>query len=160
MQARTFASYQTNFDYGKESDFLLDAVLAVQPPELPNGTVVNNRAAIYFDQNPPIITNTVWRTYGEYFVVSTTEEINPQRVRVNVSPNPFVNEARFELLGEVSGEAYQLEIFDATGKLIRRMPFSDNNCRLGRGDLNSGLHFWSVSKAGKVLASGKILAGN
>lgn len=129
-------------------------------PELPNGTVVNNHAAIYFDQNPPIITNTVWRTYGEYFVVSTTEEINPQRVRVNVSPNPFVNEARFELQGEVSGETYQLEIFDATGKLLRRLPFSDNICRLGRENLSSGLHFWSVSEAGKVLASGKILAGN
>lgn len=55
-------------------------------PDLPNSTVVNNHAAIIFDNNAPIITNNVWRTYGKYFLVSTNEEINPQRVRVSVSP--------------------------------------------------------------------------
>ena len=32
--------------------------------ELPRGTVVNNQAAIYFDYNSPIITNTVFNTVG------------------------------------------------------------------------------------------------
>ena len=128
--------------------------------DLPNGTVVNNRAAIYFDQNPPIITNTVWRTYGEYFVVSTDEEINPQRVRVSVSPNPFVSETNFELLGDSSDGAYQMDIFDAAGKLLRSMSFSEKTCQLRREDIANGIHFWRITEKGKVLASGRIVAGN
>jgi hypothetical protein len=32
-------------------------------PNLPNGTVVSNTAAIYFDQNAPVITNTTFSTF-------------------------------------------------------------------------------------------------
>lgn len=35
-----------------------------QQPDLPDGTVINNRAAIYFDQNEPVFTNTAFHTIG------------------------------------------------------------------------------------------------
>lgn len=128
--------------------------------DLPDGTLVQNRAAIYFDQNPPIITNTVSRTYGEYFLVSTDEEINPQQVRVTVFPNPFLTETRFELLGDVSGTSYELEVFDSAGRLLRQLSFAEKTCLLRRENLSNGLHFWRVSQRGKVLASGKIVTGD
>ncbi len=35
-----------------------------QQPDLPDGTLIENRAGIYFDQNDPIITNTAFHTVG------------------------------------------------------------------------------------------------
>lgn len=132
----------------------------IYPKEgLPNGTVVNNRAAIYFDQNPPIITNTVTRTYGEYYVVSTDEKVGSEQVKVNVSPNPFVEETNFEIAGDWSNQALQLEVYDPTGKLLRQMPFTGQTCLLRREGLANGVHFWCIKASGKILASGKIVAG-
>ena len=127
---------------------------------LSDGTLVNNRAAIYFDQNPPIITNTVSRTYGKYFLVSTDEKFGLERVQVKVSPNPFQEETTFELPEDLPNHALQLEVYDPTGKLLRRMAFTGKTCQLRREGLANGLHFWSITDAGKVLASGKIVAGN
>ncbi len=128
--------------------------------ELPEGTLVDNRAAIYFDQNPPIITNTVSRTYGEYYLVSTEEQNGAGQVKVSVSPNPFMVETVFELPADMPLGAYQLEVFDALGKQLCSLPFAENRCLLRREGLADGLHFWSITEAGKVLASGKIVAGN
>ncbi len=86
--------------------------------ELPEGTLVDNRAAIYFDQNPPIITNTVSGTYGEYYLVSTEEQNGAGQVKVSVSPNPFMVETVFELPADMPLGAYQLEVFDALGKQL------------------------------------------
>lgn len=128
--------------------------------DLPNGSLVGNRAAIYFDQNPPIITNMVWRTFGEYFVVSTDEALDLGRVKVTVSPNPFITETCFEFPEYAPTADCQLEVFDALGKRLCTMPFKGQKCHLQRGNLAAGVHFWSVVEAGKVLASGKIVAGN
>jgi len=128
--------------------------------DLPNGTVVNNRAAIYFDQNPPIITNDVWRTYGEYLVVSTEDVKDAEQIRVDVSPNPFMSETTFVLPESLSAGAYQLQVFDASGKLLRTLPFSEKRCQLRRDVLTSGIHFRNKIEAGKMLARGKIVAGN
>ena len=127
---------------------------------LSDGTVVNNHAAIYFDQNPPIITNTVSRTYGEYYLVSTDEQKGPAQVRVSVSPNPFMEAATFELPGELPNHERQLEVFDASGRILKTLSFSEKTCQLRREDLASGMHFWRITEGGKVLASGKIVAGN
>ena len=41
-----------------------------QQPDLPTGTIINNQAAIYFDYNPPILTNTAFHTIARYFYKS------------------------------------------------------------------------------------------
>jgi uncharacterized repeat protein (TIGR01451 family) len=127
-------------------------------PELPNGTQVHNRAAIYFDQNPPIITNTVTRTYGEYFVVSTDAPVSPDALQVGIFPNPFVSQTVFQLPGHTNAENCQLEIFDIAGRVWRRQTFQGNQCILKRESLEAGLYFWRILQDGKAVASGKIIA--
>ncbi|MBK7936062.1 MAG: SprB repeat-containing protein [Lewinellaceae bacterium] len=39
-----------------------------QQPDLPDGTVIENTAAIYFDENEPVFTNTAFHTIGYPFV--------------------------------------------------------------------------------------------
>jgi len=60
----------------------------------------------------------------------------------------------------LSAGAYQLQVFDASGKLLRTLPFSEKRCQLRRDGLASGIHFWNIIESGKVLARGKIVAGN
>lgn len=126
---------------------------------LPLGTQVKNRAAIYFDFNPPILTNTVSRIYDKYFVVSNDEPSRPDQLKVAVAPNPFVTETFFKLPADAPVGNYRLEIFDAAGRQLRSLEFSENQCRLGREGLPQGLVFWKISENGWLRASGKILAG-
>ncbi|MDX1912233.1 MAG: T9SS type A sorting domain-containing protein, partial [Saprospiraceae bacterium] len=129
-------------------------------PELPNGTQVHNRAAIYFDQNPPILTNTVTRTYGEYFVVSTDAPQSPEVLAVKIFPNPFISETVFQLPEHNEGAAYRLEVFDIAGRLWHRQSFQDSRCVLRRESLEAGLYFWSILQGEQTVATGKIIAEN
>lgn len=125
---------------------------------LPLETVVSNRAAIYFDHNPPIITNTVSRKYGEYFVVKT-DDPGDKSLKITCLPNPFTAETRFFLPEDASEGDYQLTLYDASGRLLQRLHFNGNQCLVQRGTLPSGVLFWRVECEGKMQASGRIVAG-
>ncbi|MEO0405496.1 MAG: hypothetical protein AAF193_11550, partial [Bacteroidota bacterium] len=79
-------------------------------PDLPVGTVLENTAYIYFDNNEPIITNTTWTTIhecgGEAEFVSETALVCDE-VQVNFdSSYPWVERYSWEILGEeVSAES-------------------------------------------------------
>ncbi len=128
-------------------------------PGLPLGTVVENRAAIYFDYNPPIITNTVTRKYQEFTVSQTRELAGPAALEVRVFPNPFTERATFSLPADALEGDYLLEVFDALGRRLHTGFFSDGQSELRGDKLPSGLMFWRVSLHGKVVASGKVVGG-
>lgn len=46
-----------------------------QKPDNPVGTIIENKAAIYFDFNEPVITNYSWHTIGEGYIVADSVEI-------------------------------------------------------------------------------------
>ena len=61
-----------------------------QKTGIPMGTVLQNRAGIYFDFNPPVITNTVWHTVDTGFlsIASRIEQPVFAANRLHVFPNP------------------------------------------------------------------------
>lgn len=122
---------------------------------LPDGTEVLNRAAIYFDFNEPVITNTVRRVYGKYAFVHTRDL--PGDIPVRVYPNPFVSEATFELPESESGE-HQLSLFGAKGELLRVINFEGNRFRLLREDLPVGALSWQITNQSRLLSAGLLLA--
>ncbi len=128
-------------------------------PDLPLGTVVENRAAIYFDYNPPIITNTVARKYQEFLVSQSREPAGPAGLEVRVFPNPFTEQATFSLPADAPEGNYLLEVFDALGRRLHTAFFSGGQCELRGDKLPSGLMFWRVSLNGKIVASGKVVGG-
>lgn len=80
-----------------------------------NGNIVTNRADIYFDFNPPILTNTVYTTMDR--TVSIGAELSGDKVMFAVYPNPSIDgllniEADKKLLGE------KLQVTDLSGKLL------------------------------------------
>ncbi len=87
-----------------------------QQPDLAYGTKIENSAAIYFDFNPPVITNTTEHEVGKVVGVSLAKE--PGRAaapRITVFPNPAAAATVLQLRGEgIEGAPWRL--FDAAGK--------------------------------------------
>ena len=127
-----------------------------QKADLPIGTVIENTASIFFDFNPPIITNTVYHTIGKDFITVDVGEIALPNISVNVYPNPFSRHAVFEVEGLIN-TPLQFQLFNATGQLIKEGSFSDNRYRLERDALQSGMYFYIIKQQGVLLNKGKVV---
>jgi len=71
-----------------------------QFPNNPIGTDIYNSAAIYFDFNEPVITNTTQHQIGERLLATIIVDLpNSRTNNVLVYPNPFKEQTTFELEG-------------------------------------------------------------
>lgn len=65
------------------------------------GTIINNKAAIYFDTNVPIITDNIFLTIElkENIFLTAIQNVFKTSIQyeVNVWPNPFSNEGYFHV---------------------------------------------------------------
>jgi type IX secretion system substrate protein len=130
----------------------------------PSGTVIPNSAGIYFDYNVPVITNETWHTIGENFieVVSNINVFVPG-VQVNFYPNPFTQQATFEITyddGTVipDFETKTFNLFDTQGRLIRSETFEGNRHQFLRKGLTTGLYFFQIETKNKLIIGGKLIA--
>ncbi len=83
----------------------------------PDGTMIYNSAGIYFDFNPPIITNQVFHTIGSDFVnsiVINVDKLANPSISIKAFPNPFRDQTTLEVDGR------QLRAITTTGLLCRR----------------------------------------
>jgi len=128
-----------------------------QQPDLPLGTVIENNAAIFFDFNEPIITNKAFHTIGENFVV-INEVVEPgfSNLALTVAPNPFRESTWLTISGVAYNDA-SIQVFDATGKLVRSDGFSGKQYALHRRGLSGGLYFFQLYLDGKPAGSGKLV---
>jgi uncharacterized repeat protein (TIGR01451 family) len=86
---------------------------------LANGDTIKNSAAIYFDFNEPVVTNT---TTNYFKLTSTTAIVAVQggNRQLQVFPNPVVrNELQFNLAGERITGRYNLRIIDMNGRVVQ-----------------------------------------
>jgi uncharacterized repeat protein (TIGR01451 family) len=128
-----------------------------QKADLPVGTVIENKAAIYFDSNTAVITNTVHEVIGQpYLLVSSQTPLLPG-VSVKVMPNPFNDQAVLEVQGKTLKDGL-LTLYDVQGRVVRQQPMQDNKTLLLRNGLNAGLYFFQVSEDGTIIATGKLEA--
>ncbi len=122
--------------------------------DLPLGSIILNDAAIAFDFNPPIITNTVYHSIGENVVSGTnTANFNDQ---LNIYPNPIVNKATVDV-GEADFQSGKFLIYDASGKLTFQHTFTSPQFEMDRSDLPSGKYFYQLLLDGHPVSSGKLL---
>ena len=123
---------------------------------VPLETVIYNRAGIYFDFNPPIITNETWNTVGYYFVIlnDASEESSDEHT-VNIYPNPFVGQTNIEL-GNFDGEAL-VTLFNTNGRLVHQQRAMENPFTLKVKHLPAGMYFYSIQSNGKNLSDGKLM---
>lgn len=125
---------------------------------VPLESQVLNRAGIYFDFNPPIITNQTLHTLGRNFIVSSTWQPERPQYRVKVMPNPMGDEARLTVLGlpEQFGD-FRLQVFDLQGNAVRDMASATPVFLLKKAELPSGVYFFRVLAEGRLVGSGKVV---
>ncbi|MEZ4930919.1 MAG: T9SS type A sorting domain-containing protein [Saprospiraceae bacterium] len=111
-----------------------------QMPDNPIGTRIENKAAIYFDFNEPIITNTAWHIIGEDFhpVVNSTDTKWQPNVSLDMAPNPYSTSTLIKLNGVDLGD-FQIKIFDLTGRVLLEDPFLQNQYTLHQEELPNGV---------------------
>ena len=82
---------------------------------LPDLTQITNTAAIYFDYNAPVITNTTMNTIADS--LNSVMSLEDEKLSVTLFPNPTQNQFTLQWNDTQSGNA-QVEIFDIAGKLL------------------------------------------
>ncbi len=126
-----------------------------QMPDLADDNVIENSAAIYFDFNKPVITNTVMHTIGQDFILHT-EVVFDQSVKLSVAPNPMLSHSEFRL--SKSFNNLRIELYDSVGRLVSEQISNEGNrLVLQRNKLPQGLYFYKLFSGNEAIANGKIL---
>ena len=123
---------------------------------LPENTEITNTAGIFFDFNPPMITNTTLNTLVSKIVgVNGTEK----PVEVKVFPNPYSDFTTLEF-GELGGNGQAvLQLLNMDGQVLQKYLIrSHSTLQLGGAHLLAGIYFYNIKNAeGAVLAAGKLV---
>lgn len=138
-----------------------------QNPSNESGTEIRNCASIFFDFNPPVLTNKTLHT-----VVDSLEEViivsvlptppYENNISIRVYPNPLDETATFEILTApiipkpvLSQNRFYL--FDATGRLVRQQNFGGNSFEFRRNGLPSGAYQFVLQVDGHQVGAGTIV---
>ncbi|MBK8966244.1 MAG: T9SS type A sorting domain-containing protein [Lewinellaceae bacterium] len=126
-----------------------------QMPDLADGKRIENSAAIYFDFNDPVITNTTFHTIGDHFILVNTDAGPKGLPPLRVYPNPAADAVNFEIPLPVAGKAV-FELRDVVGRLAVQEFFTGTQFRFERQGLPAGAYvFQLVTENGRW--TGKLL---
>lgn len=132
-----------------------------QPGNTP-GTVINNRAGIYFDFNEPVITNytinTVVDDYTSELPISVSiQELGSKANLLKLYPNPNTGQFYIELLEDLDGEV-SIAIFDLAGKQVATQLLEGSGAHLvDVQNLGTGMYFYTISTGAENLGNGKLM---
>ncbi len=131
-----------------------------QKKDNPIGTTINNRAAIYFDFNEPIITNETFHLIGNNFVEidPTTSNKNPKinEEELSVYPNPFSDLVYFDLKDRIF-DSGSLLILNSQSAIISQKTFTTPIVEFRPENLPAGIYFFTIILDEKRTWSGKIV---
>lgn len=145
--------YQVNITNNNEVEFLFNNInLPYDAIDEPNskgyiaykikpkstiqiGDIMSGNASIYFDYNPPIITNTVFTEVIETLSIDDFSFDNG----LAIYPNPTNDYFKVEKSSNVNIES--IRIYNISGKLVKEFTESE---RYNVSDLNSGFYFLRI----------------
>ncbi|HLP92781.1 MAG TPA: T9SS type A sorting domain-containing protein [Saprospiraceae bacterium] len=130
-----------------------------QMPGLPDGTIIDNTAAIYFDFNEPILTPPSLHTIGRPLTVATKELVTPTVLEVEVTPNPATDLVSFRLPGDRPLGPLEWSLYDPLGNKIAGQEFQGQQLSYSVNHLSQGIYFWQISQDGKTLNRGRVYKG-
>jgi len=113
---------------------------------LPDFTIIENTAFIYFDFNPAIITNTTINTLVDEIPVSTYDIIEDASAYFNLWPNPANTFIAIEISRPLSGEEYLIEMINANGQLMSSNKII-NVKQISVENLPKGIYFIKLKSA-------------
>ncbi|MBK8406289.1 MAG: hypothetical protein IPL25_20190 [Saprospiraceae bacterium] len=122
--------------------------IAVKPKTTTDPFYITNRASIYFDFNPPVMTNTASTYVG---LVNT--ELPVKHGKLRVTPNPFNHHMMVEYESTGNSRDYRLKIINIQGKQILNAVVE----KAGQIQFNSELYPPGIYRI-FYLADGKLLS--
>lgn len=125
-------------------------------PDVPQGTLLHNNAAIYFDFNAPVITNTTAHTVGKNYLISSVKNNPGALPAFTVFPNPASDRVWIQFRGFTSGQSH-VELLDTQGRVVVRQTFSGEQALLYAGGLPSGLYLIRVFDGRNWLGNGRLI---
>lgn len=128
--------------------------------DAPLETVIENSAAIYFDFNEPIITNTTEHRLGENFISVSSWEVLRNGVKLDVAPNPSMDVARVTVNGLRGGEDLRLRVCDLQGRVVREVSGTAGVFEMQRRDLPSGVYMLVLFVDGQAAGNGKMVVAS
>lgn len=125
---------------------------------VPLGAVIKNEAAIYFDYNAPVITNTTLHTIGkDFYTLSIVHNPSHGLFPVTVAPNPFHEQATITLPEALPGET-TFRLLDQNGSVVRTRVFSGKTLEFSPQNLSPGMYYFEIKdNSGRTRSSGKMI---
>jgi len=122
---------------------------------LPDPTLVENTAYIYFDLNPAVVTNTTWNTLVQMLPVGISDLIQVDE-GVFFYPNPM-DEIGYLSFKNPLDELIRLDLYDLKGQRVLTQDSKGSLFQIDRKGFSSGLYLFRLinTNSGKI-NSGKI----
>ena len=121
---------------------------------LPLGTTIENSAAIFFDYNPPIITNTTLHTISDLTEISTLPSLSISDIEI--TPNPTVDFFSINYQLNKSSKV-KVDLLDAQGKMIQNIqteqffPSGAQQIQIDHVNIPNGLYWLRFDVAGNTI---------
>jgi uncharacterized repeat protein (TIGR01451 family) len=128
--------------------FMIDQV-----EDNPANYVIENFADIYFDFNPPIRTNTEYRSVGEVALIAANE-VNTS---FDIYPVPASDLLNVQLNTNTTIEISNVQVTDLSGRMIESLLFKGNKTQLNITELKAGIYFVSIINSNGIKSSQKLV---
>lgn len=132
--------------------------------QLPAGTMLENRAAIYFDFNTPVLTEYTYHTIGDPvkgLLVNTSEPPATNALpTLSAQPNPFRDFTDLQWPDTHNGKPYRVTLTDLPGRICMERQTTETRCRINCHNLPAGFYLVRIWQAGQPIAQGKIITLN
>ena len=121
-----------------------------QNPNLSNGTFITNNAAIYFDTNPPVITNQTFLTVNDQInLINSITSVSFELNNLTFYPNPSTGEIHLISKNQLNNSFYTIS--DISGRIILSGNYSTGES-INLKVLASGLYIIKMnSEIGRIL---------
>ncbi len=126
-----------------------------QKADLALETRVENTAAIYFDFNEPVITNTVYHTVGENFLVSSLKEVLINKANLQLHPNPAQLGQSIFIQSTKNSEA-NFQLFNIQGQEVLKASLAASHFTVPE-DLEVGFYILKITHEDGKVETGRLL---
>ncbi len=137
-----FLPYSEIDPYGSQGfvKFKIDPIT-----EIPDNTIINNKAYIYFDFNPAIVTNTTENILVDELPFDFIAEPElPINCKVSFVPNPVVDKSNLAIPSYLENGTFRL--YNSMGELVLVEHQIDKRIEIQEKYFNSGIYFYSINK--------------
>lgn len=129
----------------------------IKPNEgLEENTILKNTASIFFDFNPPIVTNTTSNVIVSELPKGNKNANWQAKEQIKVFPNPFNYNITFTW--DNSTAQYNIQLYDAHGRAAQQAQAVSSGYEVYVEKLPVGLYFYKVfNQTGSLVSSGKVV---